>query len=450
MTIDNLPRSDSGGDLGRRGFLQAFGAGLAATVAPDVLGEQAASKRGSRPNILFIMADDLGAECLGCYGGTSYKTPHLDALARTGIRFAHGHSTPLCSPSRVQVMTGRYPFRTGWPTMINARPADKQFLDPRERTFGHVLKAAGYATALAGKWQLCHFEERPDHVRQCGFDDYCCWMWRYKGKKTHRYWSPAIWQDGKPRQDVRDRYGPDVFCDSLIDFMTRNRSRPFLAYYPMTLTHGPFLPTPDTKRAGREGKKRRGGGANYAAMVAYMDKLVGKLVAALDRLGLRENTLILFTGDNGTPRQITSKVGAARIQGGKGKMTEAGTHVPLIANWKGTAPGGRVCEDLVDFSDMMPTFAELAGADLSKGAAIDGRSFAPQLRGRQGAPREWIYCQLGKARWVRTVRWKLYATGKLYDMKADPTEAAAIAPGTGNEHAEAARKRLGAILATLK
>ncbi len=437
--------------LRRRDFLRACTAGLAASAAPQTL-SAARRASGKKPtNVLLFMADDLGAECLSCYGSTSYKTPNLDALAASGMRFTHCHSTPLCSPSRVQIMTGRYPFRTGWPHMINDRPNEQRYLDPKEQTFGHVLGRADYKTALAGKWQLAHFDERPHHVRECGFEDYCCWMWRYKGKKTTRYWNPHVWQDGKQRDDVADRYGPDVYCQHLIDFIKRNRDRPWLAYYPMTLVHGPFLPTPDDRSGTRIAKRRERDQHNFAAMVAYMDKIVGQMVKTLDKLGLRENTLILFTGDNGTPGKITSKLGDRKIPGGKGKMSEAGTRVPLIANWKGTTPTGRVCDDLIDFSDFMPTLTEVAGAEPPKGVTIDGRSFAPQLHGRPGNPREWIYIRLRDKRCVKDRRWKLYGDGTLVDLQGKtygrkPSDK----PGEGEPEAKAARERLQGVLDRLK
>ena len=404
----------------------------------------AGSAAPERPNVLLILADDLGAECLGSYGSTSYKTPHLDALARTGVRFEHCFATPLCSPSRVQLMTGRYPFRTGWTNLI--RHQRDEFLDPKERTFGHMLRDAGYATALAGKWQLAEFQQHPDHVRKCGFDESCCWAWVMDDRQTSRYWSPAIWQEGKLRTDVGDHYGPDVFCDFLIDFISRNRERPFLAYYPMALVHAPFARPPGSDRPADT--RPRGDAANFPDMVAYMDRNVGRLVETLDRLGLREKTLILFSGDNGTARGIVSRVGEREIPGGKGQMTDAGTHVPLIANWKGAVPPGRVCTDLVDFSDVMPTLAEVTGAKLPEGVAIDGRSFAPQLRGETGRPRDWVFSQLGMNRFVRDHRWKLHADGRLFDIQKDPTEAAPVAPGSPEP--DAARARLAAVLDTLK
>ena len=400
-----------------------------------------------RPNVVLIMADDLGYECLGCNGGTSYRTPVLDGLAKAGMRFEHAYCTPLCSPTRNLILSGRYNFRNyrGWGT-----------LDPKEKTFGHVLREAGYATCVSGKWQLCKFDQagNADHPRRAGFDEFCVWTWHYQRKKPSRYWDPFIWQGGKLREDLKGKYGPDVHCDFVIDFIERNRSRAFLAYYPMNLVHGPFVRTPDSQAAAEKAKgkrKKRGGkGGHYADMVAYMDKCVGRVVAALDRLKLRENTLILFTGDNGTPRGITSEMSEVAVPGGKGKMTDAGTHVPLIANWPGTVPAGKVCADLIDFSDVLPTLAELAAAKLPAGVTIDGRSFLPQLRGRKGTPRQWVFIQLSKQRAVRDRRWKLHGNGKLFDMQADPFEKAPVAADSQSPEAAAARKRLQAVLEKLK
>ena len=159
--------------------------------------------------------------------------------------------------------------------------------------------------------------------------------------------------------------------------------------------------------------------ALYNDNVAYLDKQVGALVAEIDKLGLRENTLIVFSTDNGTVGQ-PSTIGGRRINGVKGTMLEGGARVPLIANWKGVAPAGRVLKDLVDFSDMLPTFVEVAGAKLPQGVTIDGRSFAPQLRGQKGNPREWIYVQLGRRWYVRDDGWKLNQAGELFDMKDSP------------------------------
>ena len=424
--------------MDRRTFLRAVGVGAAAWALPRVA--RGAQAKAEKPNIVLIMADDLGYECLGCDGGTSYQTPNLDKLAAAGTRFTHAHCTPLCSPTRIEIMTGRYGFRNyrGWGV-----------LDPREKTFGHLLRGAGYATCVSGKWQLCHFDkpENADHPRRAGFDECCVWTWHYKKKKPSRYWSPFIWQDGKLLEGVEGKYGPDIHCDFVLDFIERHKDKPFVAYYPTNLVHSPFVRTPDSK-GGKRTKRKKGG--HYADMVAYLDKCVGRVVATLDRLGLREKTLILFTGDNGTPRGIRSRMGDVVVPGGKGQMTDTGTHVPLIANWPGTVSAGRVCDDLIDFSDVLPTLAEVAGAALPEGVTIDGRSFLPQLRGERGKPREWVYLQLNKKRAVRDKRWKLHGDGQLLDMQADPFEKHPIQSGAGGAEAAAARARLQAVLDSLK
>lgn len=460
----------------RREFLHRAAAGAAGMALPSLM-RPAAAAATERPNIVLIMADDLGYECLGCYGGTSYLTPNLDALAASGLRFGHAYCTPLCTPTRVQIMTGLYPFRTGWKTGIWTLPDNQQSIDARKlKTFGHILRDAGYATAVAGKWQLNRFDLfNPDHPKDCGFDDYCLWTWRYGGTNPSRYWDPSVWQDGKLRQDLAGQYGPDVYADFLIDFITRNQSRPFLAYYPMALTHLPLHDTPDLRANPGQFPSQ------FAAMVNYMDKLVGRIVVSLTQLGLRERTLVLFTGDNGTPSQITSMLGDIPIKGGKNTMTDPGTHVPLIANWPGTVPAGVVSEDLVDVSDILPTLAEVAGVPIPDKApvdvgrtiagsyrpggsvpvrltavgtdrpALDGRSFAPQLRGEAGRPREWVFCERGNERYVREKRWRLHEDSILFDMETDPWENNPIAPADPHTpEAAAARARLQAVLDELQ
>jgi arylsulfatase A len=218
----------------------------------------------------------------------------------------------------------------------------------------------------------------------------------------------------------------------------------------MALVHDPFFPVPDSPDWAQAAHNRDN--KYFADMVAYMDKIVGRILRKLDELGLRENTLVLFTGDNGTNKRITSKMPGRTIKGGKGQTIDAGTHVPLIADWKGTTPA-KVCDDLVGFSDFLPTLAEAAGAPLPENVIIDGRSFLPQLRGQKGNPREWLFCHYGPKhggrklkRFVRDKRWKLYHTGKLFNVQADPLEQSPILQGEGGEQAAAARKRFQAVL----
>lgn len=416
--------------MNRRQFLKY------ATTSTILLGVSShsflANTAVEKPNIVLIMADDLGYEVLGCYGGTSYKTPNLDKLAEDGIRFDHCYSTPKCVPSRVNIMTGRYGFRTGqkW-----------GYIPPEEITFGQVLKSAGYTTALSGKWQLCLLKDNPNHVKDKGFDENCCWAWH----EGPRYWNPLLWQNGKIREGIEDRYGPEVFTDFLTDFITRNKNKPFLAYYPMVLPHF-------AKTGGKyvEPKGPNGRYQTYAEMVSKVDEMVGRVVETLDRLKLREKTLILFTGDNGTPQKVTSKIDNRSIKGGKGSLKDSGTHVPLIANWPGKAKAGTVCDDLIDFSDFMPTLAELAGAELPKEVTIDGRSFAPQLQGKKGNPRDWIYTEWKGKAWIRTKQWKLYSDGRLYDMKNDSLEEQPIYPDDDSDKTSPIRKKLQTNLDNLR
>jgi arylsulfatase A len=433
----------------RRDFLKLVGLSTASFAVPGCAGLSdplAAKASKKKPNIVFIMADDIGQPVLGCYGGTSYSTPNLDKLAATGIRFNHCYSSPVCAPSRVKIMTGRYGFRNY---------KEWGHIPPEEITFGHVLKDAGYATALAGKWQMVLQKKDPHHVTKMGFEQNCVFGWH----EGPRYHGPLIYENGKLRQEPEDKYGPDIFCQVIIDFIKRNKDRPFLAYYSTTLAHeisNDLKVSPPTGPLGRY--------QTYKELVEYMDKLIGRIVSTLDELNLRENTLVLFTTDNGTPPKfitkavngkyikepIISKVGDKTVIGGKGKLTDAGTRVPLIADWPGTTPAGKVSDDLIDFSDFMPTFADLAGTTPPKDRAIDGISFAPQLMGKRGNPREWAYCQWEGKAWVRTKRWKLYRDGRLYDMQKDALEESAVLFPTDTTETSAVRKKLQDVLDSLK
>ena len=227
------------------------------------------------PNIVLIMADDLGVDVLSSYGGQSYSTPNLDHLAATGLRFTHCYSAPKCAPSRVKIMTGRYAFRT----------TDQWgYIPPNEITFGHLLGQAGYKVALAGKWQMALLKDEPDHVAKMGFPENIVFGWHEGG----RYYHPLIYENGKIKTGIENQYGPDIFCNYLIDFMERNKNRRFLAYYPMALAHeisNDFKPPPAVGPRGRYD--------TYKEQVEYIDILVGRLIAALDRLDLRERTVIL-------------------------------------------------------------------------------------------------------------------------------------------------------------
>lgn len=386
------------------------------------------------PNIVLIMADDVGWEAFGCYGGEDYQTPFLDDIARRGLRFEHCYSMPLCTPSRVKLMTGQYNFRNY---------THFGFLNPKEKTFAHLLQNAGYKTAIAGKWQLNGLPNSlagfDDSTRpfQAGFHESLLWQVTKEKRAGERFWHPLLEHNGKrlSRKSTQGKYGPDLFVDFICDFIERHRQSPFFVYYPMVLVHDPFVPTPDTldlpltkmsNKTPKDPTKRK---RNFASMVKYMDKLVGRIDAKIQSLGLAEETILLFTSDNGTNRSLTSRWRGRDIRGGKGTMKDSGTRVPLIAYWKDHTPVGGVVSDLIDFTDFYASFMEAAQVKPHWKDPIDGRSFFPQLKGKPGNPRQWLFMHYQSywgqmpGQFARTKQYKLYRNGEFYDVEKDLHEA---------------------------
>jgi len=418
----------------RRDFLRRVSLGAAgwALGAPR-LSSGASNRTQSKPNIVLILADDVGCEPIGVYGGQRWKTPHIDALARGGMRFDHCYSMPVCHPTRICLTTGKYPFRldSSWGSFPKAE---------EPHTIAHVLKRAGYRTAVAGKWQLTLMKDDTQQPGRMGFDAWSLFGWH----EGARYHDPMIYENGRVRTDTQGKYGPDLYVEFLEDFIERSHAagEPFFAYYSMALAHDVTDDLPTQVRY-VPGKDRW---MDYGEMIESMDAMVGRLVAKLDRLGLRENTIILFTGDNGTARRsklrhvqgrqyefedVYSIRNGKRVPGGKGTLLDIGTNVPLIANWPGKIAAGSVGRGLVDFSDWLPTLAELGGAAVDRD--IDGESFAPALLGsRPRTVRRFAFAESrgGKA-WVRTRRYKLYSTGQFYDVRNDAMEERPLEDVTG-------------------
>jgi arylsulfatase A-like enzyme len=371
------------------------------------------------PNIVLIMADDLGYECLACNGGESYQTPELDKLAATGIRYTNCFSQPLCTPSRVEIMTGKYNNRNYTAFGI---------LKAGELTFAHLFKEAGYVTGIAGKWQLYgstsagKLQGTGTFPTGAGFDEYCLWQ---IDKVGSRYADPVIHWNSKEAEVYEGEYGPDIFYRFIDQFLTRNKDKPFFLYYPMVLPHDPHVPTPGSEdwETDRYKKDDR----FFADMVRYMDKNVGKVVDKLDELGIRNNTILVFTGDNGTNRRIVSLMNGEEIPGKKGIPVYYGTHVPLIINGGTMIKGGQVRDNLIDFTDFLPSLCRIAGIDMSlwKG---DGKSFGQTLR-KDKEFRRWIYCYYdsGKKQFPLSVfaqnkKFKLYRDGRFFNIEEDHAE----------------------------
>ena len=443
--------------------------GLTLTAGAAATQRSTGQQTASRPNIILIMADDQGYETIGANGGASYKTPNIDRLAANGMRFENAYAHPLCTPSRVALMTGQYNFRN-YTSFGELRLSEK--------TFGHLLRDAGYKTAIVGKWQLSEGDfQAPFHF---GFQEYLLWHFgtRVNGVQTpgaqgSRYWDPVFYHNGKQLPDTKGKFGPDVMADFVADYIQKHQGEPFFLYYPLVLPHDPWVKPPDYRGSGDfpdqlgPGGGRRGsppvggeseeGQRRFAAMVEYVDKVVGRVTAQLDALKLSDKTLVVFTGDNGTYPALRSTIKGREIKGDKGRPTDAGTHVPLIAQWKGHIPSGKVNQDLIDFTDVLPTLADVAGARLPAGVTVDGRSFAPQLRGEKGQPREWIFCHYDPrwanfafSRYAQDRQYKLYDDGALYDYRRDPLETSPLAQASLTPAQQVRRQKLQKVLDTLK
>ena len=307
-------------------------------------GDGVAAEAVRPPNIIFILADDYGVGEVGSYGSDHFRTPNLDRLAGEGVRFTRAYTVPLCGPSRALILTGRYGFRTG----ATNQDATGEFTPEAEIMTPKLLKAAGYVTSSVGKWG-----QLPQNPAAFGFDD------SFKFQGSGAYWNTqerakTYQVNGKTIPLGDGEYLPDLMHRHVVDFIRKNQERPFYVYYSLSHVHSDILRTPDSRPGLRD---------LYADNVAYMDKLVGQLMDELDRLKLRERTVVVFMGDNGSAKARADRatIGGRRLLGEKGSMQEGGGLVPFIVSWRGTAPAGQVTDALTDASDLFPTFAELAG-----------------------------------------------------------------------------------------
>jgi arylsulfatase A-like enzyme len=305
-----------------------------------------------------------------------------------------------------------------------------------------ILKPTGYVTGAAGKWG-----QLPLQPGDWGFDEYLrfqgsgvYWKGDHAGQSADTPTPKTIYTvNGTNKTLHAKEYMPDLVHSFAIDFIRRHRDQPFFLYYPMVHVHEPMRRTPDSSSESKD---------YFTDNVVYMDKLVGNLMDELDKLKLREKTVVFFGGDNGTAKAHSdqSTVNGRSINGHKGELLEGGCRVPLIVNWPGTTPVGVVNNDLTDFSDIVPTLAEIAGAKLPAGLTVDGKSFAAQIHGEKGEPRDWVFVELGKNWYVRDARYKLTSSGELFDLKDAPHTEKLLAQGSDTDETKAARTKLQALL----
>ncbi len=412
-----------------------------------------------RPNLVLIVADDLGYGHVGCFGQRKIATPNIDRLAAEGMRFTRFYSgANVCAPARSTLITGLHTGHT--PVRNNGL---KRHLDPADVTVAEVLKQAGYATGGFGKWGLGG-EDTPGVAVKQGFDT---WFGQYSQVHAHFYYPHFLMHDLERHPlpenagKRRGKYAQDAIHEHALEFITANRGRPFFAYLPYILPHVELVAPAEARKPyeGRWPKIHRDDPrpgylgsddayAEFAGMVSHLDRQVGEVMALLKRLGIDDDTVVIFTSDNGPQPGAWADIfvdffdGNGPFRGAKGRFYEGGIRVPTIARWPGRIAPGTVSEHVGYFPDVMPTLADLAGAHAYLPADLDGLSFAPTLLGRpaEQETHEYLYWEAAgveqdtvqqAVRWGnwKAVRHRSGAAWELYDLEADAGEERDVAAG---------------------
>ncbi len=392
-----------------------------------LLGATLRTAAAAQPNLIVFYADDLGWGELGCQGNPQIPTPHIDAIARAGVRFTNGYvAATYCSPSRAGLLTGRYPTRFGHE--FNS-VANVKGLDAKEVTLADRLRSLGYATVCVGKWHLgSQPENRPTRR---GFDEF------YGTLQNTPFFQPTNFVDSRLGDDVRAVTDPafyttDAYAARAVDWLERSRGKPWFLYLAFNAQHAP-LQAPKAyldRFAGIADEKRR----IFAAMLAAMDDAVGRVMAKVRALGQEENTLVFFIADNGGPTQSTTSQNGP-LRGYKMTTFEGGPRVPFIAQWKGRLPAGRTYDFPVLNLDVLPTIVTAAGGRLDGGAKLDGVDLLPYLTGKKSErPHQTLYWRYGPQWAVRHGDHKLVVSRggsgqpELYDLARDIGESKDLAP----------------------
>ncbi len=406
-------------------------------LAPAAVGLPAIAAPARRPNLILIVADDLGYSDLGCYGNRRIRSPHLDRMAAEGMRFTDFYvSWPACTPSRSTVLTGRYPQRNGLYDMIRNNEVNWKFqfdeetyatspemtlgMDVREVTIGQALKAAGYATGVVGKWD--GGRARRFLPLQRGFDFYYGFANTGIDYYTHeRYGIPSMFRGN---QRVKEEgHATDLFKREALRFIEEHRARPFFLYLPFNAPHMASTFDKEATQAPEKYWRMYGGSgadrkAQRPALITQMDDAIGEVFAKLRDLSLDDNTLVLFISDNGGD-------GAANnvpLRGKKAELFEGGVRVPLIARWPGRIPKGATCRDFAATTELFPTLLAAAGAAPPRGVFLDGFSLLPALQGGKSSPRKEFYWQRQSDKAARVGQWKWVESRRgngLFDLNAD-------------------------------
>ena len=373
----------------------------------------------TQPNVVIIMVDDLGAESVGAFGNTGFLTPNIDRLARESAQFNNAYGTPSCSASRAMILTGLYTNKSGILERLGQGTPNR--LPAHIPTFADLFKDNGYTTGIAGKWHLGNFDHYPSHPVSHGFDDYMLSPGLYHLKEHEIYRDPTFWQNGE-LVDYPGEYGPDLLCDYICEFMEQNKEGPFLAYYPMVLVHKPFHTPPllDGKIEHNLANPRKDND-QFGLMVSYMDHVVGRVLAKIDELGIAENTIVIFTADNGTPAAITSHLADLQVQGGKLYLKESGYRVPYLARWPGRIPAGERA-GFFTHADLFPTLAGLL--DVPMGYEVSGMDLSHNFFDEPGEDREYVSLAWeGGNYMVRDKRFRIHEDDRLFDIPVTSSRA---------------------------
>ena len=402
-----------------------FAGGLAASVA-------AQTQNRRRPNVLVFLADDLGCHDLGCWGADDLKTPNIDALAASGARFTNWYAAaPVCAPSRAALLTGRYPIRAGVPD--NGPP-----LAPAEKTIATLLKPAGYATGLFGKWHLGSGADTAPNAH--GFDRFYGFHSGCIDYFSHRqYWGEPrtvnyhdLWRD---RTEIFEdgEYSTELFAREAAQFVRDNRANPFFAYVPFNAPHYPMhAPRKYLERfAGLEPERR-----TYAAMIAALDDGVGLVMRTVRELGLADNTLVFFSADNGATREARAGLNQkpatagnnAPFRGNKFSAFDGGMHVPMIMSWPGVIRAGGVVREVGSHLDILPTICGAVGVSPPRDRTMDGFDALPLAAAGSKSRHDAIFWSSGGQLAVRRGPWKLVKDGKTFDGTPDGSK-----PLTGDD-----------------
>ena len=406
--------------MNRRMFIKLVVGGAAGIVASNCrrfMGDlQNGSNQAYRPNIIVIMADDLGYGDIGCYGSETIETPNIDALARDGMRFTDYHSNgAVCSPTRAALLTGRYQQRCGIEGVVTAAKHRHTGMALKEVTFAEVLKNHGYATGIFGKWHVGYSVEFNPTTQ--GFDEFIGYVSGNVDYHSHidQAGYDDWWRDG--RKVPEEGYSTDLITRHGIDFIERHRDEPFCLYLPHEAPHYPFQgrsDPPERLPGGKKGKKARGREIPraYKEMVEIMDEGIGRIVETVKRLGLERRTFIFFCSDNGAAKNGSNGV----LSGYKGSLWEGGHRVPAIAYWPGKIKPGAVTHETVLGMDLFPTMLSVAGAKLPVRLKLDGVNVLPMLVDNEKLPERTLFWRHGNQRAVRRGPWKLRIDGKNVEL----------------------------------